>query len=134
MAAISQARPVASAVLLIALLLQLGCAWRFRVAKAKAYLRKLESAETAFRAKNGRFGSFEELAAAGEITGELAKGVADGYRFEVRVKNNSYEALAIPKKSIDKDLPAYFLDQSGVLRQNHKDTEATVNDPLAPET
>src|SRR5437016_5600067 len=94
--------------LLAVFLLQLVCtqtSWRFRVIKAKASLRKIESAESAFRAANGRYGKLEELAAAGLITANLAKGVDDGYRFEVRIKGNSYEALAIPNKSIDKELP-----------------------------
>jgi hypothetical protein len=124
-----------AACVIATLVLQAGCSsYRFRLISAKASLRKLEGAERAFKAANGRYAKLEELAAAKQITGNLATGVDDCYRFEIRVEGDSYEALAIPDRSVDKNLVAYFLDQSGVLRQNSENTEANVTDPIAPET
>ena len=111
-----------------------GVRWRLRMSGAEGSLRKIEKSEKIYKAKNGRYGTLQELAATGLVTGNLSKGVGDGYRYDVRVKDDSYEARAVPDKSVDEKLPAYLLDQSGVMHMSELEaTEANVNDPSPSE-
>lgn len=121
---------------LVALLILSNCSghvWRIRLVTAKASLRKIEKAENIFRTKFGKYGTLPELNSEGLIQGELAQGIGDGYTFEVSATSDTFAALAIPRKDLDQTLPAYYLDQTGVLRQNDG-TRANANDEHAPET
>ena len=101
---------------------------------AKASLRQIESAEKAFYLRQMRYGTLAELGSEGLIRKDLAQGLGDGYKFNVRVGDKSFAALAIPERSVDETLPAYYLDQTGNLHQNKRGNEANANDELAPET
>ena len=101
---------------------------------AETALRSVERAEKIYKKQHGRYGTLQELAAAGLITGNLSKGMGDGYRFEVRLKDVSYEAHALPDKSVDKYLPAFLLEESGVMHISAlEDSEAKVDDPSPSE-
>jgi hypothetical protein len=103
--------------------------------QAKHSLRTIESAEKQFRLTHGKYATLEQLATDRLISGDLAKGIGGSYRFEIRIKDDGFAALAIPVKS-DQDyfLPAYYMDETGVLRQNKTAPEANANDERAPET
>ena len=101
---------------------------------ADGSLRKIEKAEGSYKAKNGRYGTLQELSATGLVTGDLSKGVGDGYRYEIRLKENAYEARAVPDKSVDQKLPAFLINQSGVMHMSALEaTEANINDPSPSE-
>jgi hypothetical protein len=125
---------IAVGLLLISACISCMSTWRWRIITAKASLREIEIAESSYKSAKGRYGTLPELAAAGLITGDMAQGKGDAYRYEVRLKGESYEARAIPDKAVDKELPAYYLDASGVLRHNFERTEADATDQQAPET
>jgi ribosomal protein L6P/L9E len=97
-------------------------------------LRKIERAENEYKSKNGRYGTLRELSDTGLISGSLAKGVGDGYRYKIRLKGDSYQAHALPDKTVDHNLPAFLIDESGVMHMSPLEvTEATVNDPSPSE-
>lgn len=80
------------------------------------------------------YARLQQLASEGLITGDLARGVGDGYRYEVKVNGASYEAIAIPVQPTNNKLPSYLLDGAGVIHQSDLgETEVTVNDPPAPQ-
>jgi len=111
-----------------------GVRWKLRMSFAEGALRKVERAENEYKARNGRYGSMRELSDAGLINGSLAKGVGDGYRYEIRLKDDSYQAHALPDKSVDHKLPAYLIDETGVMHVSELEaSEATVNDPSPSE-
>jgi hypothetical protein len=99
-------------------------------------LKAIRSAQTTFRAGkgNGRYGSLEDLAAAGLIDPSLAGGMKDGYRFTIKVTGSSYHAFAVPIKYGWKDGGtgswSYYLDDTGVIRGSvNNGMEANANDP-----
>jgi len=97
-------------------------------------LRKIERAENEYKIANGSYGSLRELADAGLLSGSLAKGEGDGYRYEIRLKDKSYQAHALPDKSVDPRLPAYLIDETGVMHISEFEArEATVSDPSPSE-
>jgi hypothetical protein len=105
-----------------------------RLVKAKDSLRKIESAERRYQSIHGKYGNLDQLGSEGLISTDLSKGAGDGYRFELRLNERGFAALAIPLKSMDSASPAYYLDQTGVLRQSLRSSEANANDEPAPET
>lgn len=100
---------------------------------AKASLRKIEAAQKTYKASHESYATLQQLASVGLITGDLAKGVGDGYRYEISVNGSSYEAKAVPVPPMNSNLPAYLLDGSGVIHQSDLgETEVTVSDPPVP--
>jgi hypothetical protein len=94
---------------------------------AEGNLRKIERAEKEYKLPNARYGSLRELADAGLLKG-------DGYRYEIRLKDQSYQAHALPDKSVDPILPAFLIDETGVMHMSEFEaSEATVNDPSPTE-
>ena len=83
-------------------------------------LRTVYAAEETFRATqgDGRFGTLEELITAGLI----AKGFPQeyGYRIEITVSGNKFEASAVPLEYGKTGILSFFIDQSGVLRGGDK--------------
>ena len=104
------------------------------MAAAEASLRKIEKAEKEYKAKRGHYSTLQELAREAYLTGKLSKGLGDGYRYEVNLKDKSYQARAVPDKSVDAKLPAFLLEESGVMHMSELDkTEANLNDPAPSE-
>ena len=100
---------------------------------AIATLRSLAAAEANYQdmAGPGKYGTLQELAAAGMIDPKLSGGVKNNYRFEVRTNGAAYEALATPLK--DNDLTGrsfYFSSNDYVIRAAKKGgAAATASDP-----
>src|SRR5215813_7266773 len=111
-----------------------GLRWRFRMAAAETSLRKIEEAERNHKDKTGKYGTLQELSAAGYLSGNLSKGFGDAYCYEIKVKDHSYEAHALPDKSVDDLLPAFLIDQSGTMHVSPIEArEATIRDPIPSE-
>jgi hypothetical protein len=94
-------------------------------------MKTLRDAEAAYKVTKGagRYGNLKELGAAGLIDSSLASGSKEGYRFEVRVRGDSFEAIAIPIKYLDTGIMSFYLDHTGVIRYRDKEGgEANVND------
>src|SRR5687767_5263095 len=107
--------------------------WRGRMIDARSSLRKIEAAQKTHKAQKGSYGTLRQLAVEGLIKGDLARGIGDGYKYEVTLKGDSYEAVAIPAPA-NKKLPTYLLDGLGVIHQSDLgETEVTVYDPPAPQ-
>jgi hypothetical protein len=85
-------------------------------AAATSVLRTVHSAEMTFQATegNGRYGTFDELVAANFISKETSQKY--GYRIEVTVSENKFEATAVPIEYGQTGTLSYFIDESGVLR------------------
>lgn len=83
---------------------------------AKGVLRTLVSAEETFKATrdDGRYGSIEELRAASLVAPNFPE--TRGYRIEISVSGNKFEATAVPLEYGATGWLSYFIDESGVLR------------------
>lgn len=99
-------------------------------------LRQLDTAEANFAGKQGvkwRFGTMQELAAAGLIDQFLASGTKYGYRFELRAEGTSFEAMATPLTYGQTSSPgnrSFYISSDGVVRAaDKKGLEADGSDP-----
>jgi type IV pilus assembly protein PilA len=99
--------------------------------RAVAEVRTLNLAQTQYNSQFGRFantltelgpatgGGSEGQSAAGIISGDLAKGVSNGYNFTVTGANGAaYTIVAIPAAFKSTGRRTFYSDQSGVIRQN----------------
>jgi hypothetical protein len=96
---------------------------------AKGVLRTVVSAEETFKATqdDGRYGSLEELIAAGLIDKSWLH--SNGYRLELTASGSKFEAMAMPTEYGKTGLISFFIDDSGVLRGgDHGGGNATVAD------
>lgn len=81
-----------------------------------------------------RYGTLEELAAAGLLESALIDATDYGYRFQIRVRDDAYEAVAIPLKYGKTHYEgtgtmSLYLDNSGIVRGDDKQgAEATAHD------
>lgn len=96
---------------------------------AKSMLRTVAAAQATFQSTkgNGRYGSLDELVA----EGLLNKGLMEqyGYRIELAVLANKFEATAIPLEYGKTGRMSFFVDESGVLRGgDHGGGAATLSD------
>jgi hypothetical protein len=100
-------------------------------------IKSIRAAQQKFREIHvgGRYGSLKELADAGLIDQSLSDGRDRGYRFEIRLKDDSYSAVAVPEvfgESAYKGTGgiSLYVDETGVIRwDTGKGHEATLNDP-----
>ena len=98
-------------------------------ATAKNALRTLAGAEEGFKATNdqGRYGTLDELTAAGLVHQGIMQ--ANGYKLEITVSGNKFEATAVPIEYGKTGWLSYFIDETGVLRGgDHGGGTATVAD------
>ena len=85
-------------------------------AVAKGSLRTVYSAEASFQvtAGNGRYGTLDELIAAGFISKEAIEKY--GYRIDVTPSGKKFEATAVPLEYGVTGTLSYFIDETGNLR------------------
>ena len=84
---------------------------------AQSSLRLIRKAETTYRSNNqNRFGTPQELHAAGLIDAELASGTNQGYRYDLRAGDDSYAVTAVPVEYGVTGDWSFYLDESGVIR------------------
>ena len=107
-------------VLLIVVAGLLSCAQtrlRLNEVGAESSLGAIRKAETNYRSQNqNRFGTLQELHSAGLVDAELASGTKRGYRYDVRARNDSYTATAVPVEYDVTGSWSFYLDESGVIR------------------
>jgi uncharacterized protein DUF3352 len=96
---------------------------------AKSLLQTVASAETTFQSGKGagRYGTLDELVSEGLVTKDLFKKY--GYKIEVTVSLNRFEAVAVPVEYGTTGRMSYFVDESGILRGgDHGGGTATIAD------
>lgn len=83
--------------------------------RAQSTLRTVHAAQATYQATqgNGRFGTLDELTAAGLVPPGLA---LMGYKLEIRVSADKFEATAVPIEYGTTGSLSFFIDESGVLR------------------
>lgn len=105
----------------------------FNESVGRSLLRTVYAAETTFQATrdDGRFGTLEELTAASLLEHGLP--MSAGYKLEIRVSGNKFEATAVPQEYGKTGFLSYFIDESGVLRGgDHGGGAATIADNPVP--
>ncbi|HKO98163.1 MAG TPA: DUF3352 domain-containing protein [Pyrinomonadaceae bacterium] len=96
---------------------------------AQVLLRTIHSAESAFHASTGKgqYGTLDELEKGGFLTKDMFE--KNGYKIEVNVMSNKFEATATPIEYGKTGRLSYFVDESGVLRAgDHAGGAATISD------
>jgi hypothetical protein len=96
---------------------------------ARSLLQTVASAEATFQSTkgDGRFGTLEELLTEGLISKDLLEKY--GYKIDVAVSSNRFEAIATPVEYGRTGRISFFVDQSGVLRGgDHAGGAATLAD------
>ncbi len=86
----------------------------------RSLLRTVYAAEATFQSTqdDGRFGTLEELAAAGLL--EYGIPQSGAYKIELRVSGNKFEATAVPVEYGKTGFLSFFIDESGILRGGDK--------------
>jgi len=108
-------------------------------AQAVHHLRRIAEAEKAFAAKHaGRYATLDEIAAAKPTDFDVLplKGVAQGYRFEVKLKAKAagFEATATPAQYGRGGRYSFFVDETGKFRRADRNGEpATAADEPLPQ-
>lgn len=101
-------------------------------AVARSALHSVARAEASFQAEkgNGRYATLDELLAKGLVSNELIQRY--GYKIELTVSANKFEAIAIPVEYGKTGKLSFFIDESGVLRAgDHGGGAATIADQPA---
>src|SRR6185295_626973 len=96
---------------------------------AKSLLGTVAGAQATFQSGKGagRYGSLEELLSEGLVSKDLLEKY--GYKIDVAVSSNRFEATAIPLEYGKTGRLSYFVDESGVLRGgDHAGGAATIAD------
>ncbi|MGH9881362.1 MAG: hypothetical protein ACRD6N_08000, partial [Pyrinomonadaceae bacterium] len=98
-------------------------------AVAQGSLRTIAGAQATFHSTegNGRYASLDELVSAKLVSTEMFEKY--GYRIEIRVSGNGFEASAVPIEYGKTGRMSYFVDESSVLRGgDHGGGPATIAD------
>jgi hypothetical protein len=96
---------------------------------ARNVLRTIVAAQVTFRKTkgDGRYGSLDELSAAGLITKDLFERY--GYKIELSVLSNRFEVTAAPVEYGKTGRRSFFIDETGILRGgDHGGGAATLSD------
>ena len=103
-----------------------------RSASAVASMRTINSAESSYRATNGRYGTLPELGTARLIIDpSLSAGLKSGYTFDVTTATVlDYEAVAAPALDPTNAFQHYFVDGSGIIRVNVGAAATVASSPI----
>ncbi len=96
---------------------------------AKSLLQTIAGAEASFSLGkgDGRYGTLDELISEGLVSKEMLEKY--GYKIDVTVSSNRFEAVAIPLEYGTTGRLSYFIDESGMLRGgDHAGGAATLAD------
>ncbi len=94
-----------------------------------ARLRAVASAEAQYYMQSVRYAALEELMEK-HLLMDTSQGKLQGYRIEVRLKADGFEATAVPNKYGVTGKRSFYLDQTNVLRGGDKaGAPATSSDP-----
>ncbi len=96
---------------------------------AQARLRSISTAEMAYFAEQGKYATLDELLRMG-LLNDPSRGKLSGYRFDVRVKDQSFEATAVPENFGVTGRRSFYIDDTGVMRAAERGgAAATASDP-----
>jgi hypothetical protein len=96
---------------------------------AQVLLRTIHSAQTSFQSTTGKgqYGTLDELEKGGFLNKDMFS--KNGYKIEVNVMSNKFEATATPIEYGKTGRLSYFVDETGVLRAgDHAGGAATISD------
>lgn len=91
-------------------------ALRSNEARAQWRLRSLHNDESVYKASKGRYGTLEELTAAGQSHEEPESAEIEGYEIKFTAAGDSFEATATPKSYPKLGRRSFYIDHTGVLR------------------
>ena len=91
-------------------------AMRSNESTAQWKLRMLHDAENNYKQNTGRYGTHEELIAAGNLEEEYGSLKASGYEIKFSVSSDKFEATATPTGYPKQGRRSYYIDQTGILR------------------
>ena len=96
----------------------------------KSRLQAIAQAELMYQAySGGNYATLDQLIDHGMLT-DPSHGKLRGYKIEIRVKENGFEATAVPNNYGITGRLSFYIDESKILRQADKGgAEATVEDP-----
>lgn len=95
-------------------------------------LRRIVEAQAAYQESvgEGGFGTLEDLRVANLIDAQLARGVKNGYRFEIEVGEDSFGVTASPLEYPNSGTRSFYTSEIGVIRAADKrGLPADVDDP-----
>ena len=94
---------------------------------AQNMLRMIADSEATYKAKRGNYGSLDDLVKEGLIPKDLIEKY--GYRVELTVLSNKFEATATPLEYGKSGKTSFFVDETNVLRGgDHGGGPATISD------
>jgi hypothetical protein len=106
-------------------------ALRVSEGSAQWKLRLLHEAENEYKESTGRYGTLEELKAAGHLKEEHESMEMEGYEIKLSVSGDKFEATATPKAYPKLGRRSFYLDQTGSLRGGDTGGKpATASDPF----
>jgi hypothetical protein len=99
-------------------------------AAAMARLRSIATAETRYQIESsGKYCTLDELIKRG-LVNDPSQGKLTGYRFDVQVKDNGFQATAAPEKFGISGKRSFYIDERNVMRGADKGgAQATASDP-----
>lgn len=86
--------------------------------KALRAVYSVGEAERLFKAKFGRYADFDELVRHGLLRRDSARLPMDNYELRLTVSQDRYEAVATPTERCPGSERAFYVDQTGIIRQN----------------
>jgi hypothetical protein len=96
--------------------------------RAMTVMYMIPGAQEAYKEKTGSYGTMDQLMETKNIPKEMFEGV--GYKFEVFVTGDKYEAFAVPIEYGKNGKMSYFIDQTRTLRgADHNGASANSSDP-----
>lgn len=96
---------------------------------AIASIKTLQTVEVQYYSTYGRYP--QSLASAAEvdlISGDLAQGVKEGYKFSIQAAPNGYQIHAEPVAYNSSGSKTFYCDQTGTIRQHFGAEPATAGD------
>ncbi len=101
-------------------------------ASAIASMRTINSAQSTFRASNGRFGTLAELGTANLLVDpNLRAGEKSGYTFDVTTATTTnYEAVADPVNDPRNAYQHYYIDGTAIIRVQVGAAATVASNPL----
>jgi hypothetical protein len=94
-------------------------------------LRQLHNEQEEYKASKGRYGSIEELKAAGQLNEEHETLETSGYEIKVTVSGDKFEATATPTDYPKQGRRSFYIDSTGNLRGGDTGGKpASASDPV----
>jgi len=107
-------------------------AMRGNESTAQWKLRMLADAQSAYKQSQGRYGTHEELIAAGHLNDEYGSLEMSGYVIKFSVSGDKFEATATPTGYPKEGRRSFYIDQTGTLRGGDTGGKpASASDPEA---